>query len=378
MQANAQGNPSVESSSNVVELRESLRRRFRDENGFAIDELRKQEPFLRLEMGPWAVFSFLARSWRLNPDAWPSQKTIGANVAGKDSDSEKSVRRWLAPLLLGGLVVVSRREYVWRGGKAGHLCLEVHYAPGPVTVAAIELWAAMYPKGEPETRPRPLRVVRDPGTMPGGVPGTMPVEPPSFKSQPSSAEHSASPLPPPADAGKVVPALPSGEQNEKAVAQGLERPTPERGESSRSGSEPSNAELAHDALALHFAKQYPGARPPACWSTGPKSDHAVVIGCLVHFGGTVAERREFIRDAVAGAIAKSQGRFPTIGYVFSSVEYAIGHAESGKRARLAELARVKLERVRQERLAHVADDPNPALTSDEQAARAAELAKLLE
>jgi hypothetical protein len=374
MQASAQGNPSAESSTTTVELREALRRRFRDENGFALDELRKQEAFEGLEMGPWAVFSFLARSWRLNPDAWPSQRTIGKNVTGKrDADdtgesAEKSVRRWLAALLLGGFIVVTKRTHVFRNG---HPCLEVHYGPGPTTVAAIELWAAMYPKGEPETRPRPLRVVRDTGMVPGADTGMVPAEPTSSKSQPSSDHCEAPPLPPPAETGEVVAALPSGEQNEKAVTQGLERPTPEQGESSRSGTDPTNAELAHDALAMHFAKEFPGARPPACWSTGPKSPHAVVIACLVHFGGTVAERREFMRDAIAGAIAKSTGRFPTVGYVFGSVEWAIGHAELGKRARLAELARVRLERARQERLAHVVDEPNPVLTGDEAAAAAA-------
>lgn len=150
MQAIAQGNPGNGcSTSHALDtsFREELRRRLRTEYGFAIGELRKQDAFRPLGLGPWAVFKFIAESWRTNPDAWPSQVTIGEHV-GAD---QRTVRTWLEPLLLGGFLVV-RRERVWRQGMRVE-CL--HYAPGPATLAGLEAWAAAWPKGEADGTRRP-------------------------------------------------------------------------------------------------------------------------------------------------------------------------------------------------------------------------------
>jgi hypothetical protein len=375
MHANAQRNPGASPSELPIEFREELRRRFKTEMGFAIAELGKLDVFRELRAAPWAVWQYVAQCWRLNPDSWPSQATIGKHTRY----DERTVRTCLKELIGLGLLRVSRREHVW-SQRHGTVIERVYYVPGPVALLALEAWAARWPKGEdaPEARPARVTAIRPtlaplPDRGSGGLPDRGSAEPHSSRSLTFSPQAEPRPLPPPAIAGELVAALPSGQENTTAASPGLERPTPirsgsndpERIDSSRSGSDV--GDLSLDALAIHHAKKRPGQRPPRIWDQDAID---TVRACLAKLSDRpLDEQRELVRDAIAGGIVRSREGFPTIRFLFGSVEHFLDHADAGKSARFLAVARARQKRAaeeRQERLTH--DEAHPVASPEEIAA----------
>ena len=138
----------------ATEFPKELRRWLREHFGLFTLELRKLDGFKALQWGPWAVLQFIAARWGTRDggeEAYPSQHTIGLHV----DLSERSVRAFTHALAALGVLVI-RRERQGDGSEW------LYYSPGPTLLAALTELARRYPRGEPEARPRLVRVPKPP------------------------------------------------------------------------------------------------------------------------------------------------------------------------------------------------------------------------
>jgi hypothetical protein len=319
----------------------------------------KSAAFAALSRTEWETWLMVAAHWRLHVESWPSQATLGQLMRV----DERTVRAAIAPLVLAGFLTLRKERQA--GGWD-----RIYYAPGPVALAALEDWVRLYPKGDtPENRPprpRPVQRIPDPVEVADPISD----EPVSYTDLNFLETEAKRPLALAGVAGDVVAAPPSGTQENKASTdRGSERTTPTTPAASPAErAKGERAALARETLAAHHARKHPDMPPPRLWNA---ANVALVVACLNALPGDIEAQRELVRDALSGAVGSSRKGFPTLGFVFGRAEWTLDHAAAGKRMRLADAARARQVRAKQERLEHVVDAAQPSLSLDEVRAAAA-------
>jgi hypothetical protein len=302
------------------------------------------ETFAALARGPWLAFLAIASHWQLREECYPSQATIAALL----KEDERSVRRYVGILVAGGFLAVRRER--WRDGSE-HL----YYRPGPVALAALDAFAARYPRGEDAPRAKALRPLPPPPDRgSGGPPDRGSAEPNQHTKQNFLCSEAERPLSP--------PALPEVPRPTRAPAGLEEEVTTSRVAEDPRGASTPLREVAIELLAARFARKHPGVPAPR----PHVREVTIVLSRLRELRGSTEERRQTGLDAIAGAWARSVDA-PSVAYVFGSYEWFLDHAQRGA----AEGARERRRLASRARTTQIAQAQEPVMSAAELAAAAA-------